>query len=398
MQQSYTYYSDVLKNQPLPAAILDLDLLNQNLNAIIQRSGNRKIRIASKSIRNVEVLKHIFKFSSQFQGIMCFSVEELIFLSEKGFDDLLLAYPDLQVNELQKVAELIKQGKNITLMVDIEEHLKALQQVANKQNIVIPICVDIDMSSTILGIYFGVYRSSLKSLEDISKFMDVLLATYASLKLVGLMGYEAQIAGVADNEANQYIKNTIVKILKKKSIKKLSKKREEAVKLIEKKLGYPLSFVNGGGTGSIESTVQELSITEVTVGSGIYASHLFDNYQSFKHHRAAFFAVQVTRNPSSNIYTANGGGYIASGSTGENKTPQPFLPKGMELFKAEGAGEVQTPFKYAGNDKINLGAPVFFRHAKAGELCERFNELIVVSNGKIIDRYKTYRGEGKCFL
>lgn len=398
MQQSYHYYSDLLKNERLPAAILDLDLLNQNLKEIIDRSANRKIRIASKSIRNVEVLKHVLKFSSQFQGVMCFTLEELIFLAEKGFDDLLLAYPDLQHKQLEKIAELIKQGKNITLMADKVAHLKALEDVAYKHSVTIPICVDMDMSSTILGIYFGVYRSSLKTINDIGKFIDVLLTSYKHLKLIGFMGYEAQIAGVGDNEKNQSIKNAVISYLKKKSIKELSKKREEAVKLIEKKLGYKLSFVNGGGTGSIESTIQESCVTEITVGSGIYASHLFDNYQTFKHHPAAFFALQVTRNPLQNIYTAHGGGYIASGTTNESKAPQPYLPEGMKLFKNEGAGEVQTPFTYSGTEKMELGAPVFFRHAKAGELCERFNELIVISNGKIVDRYKTYRGEEKCFL
>jgi len=373
-------------------------LLDKNLSEILQRSNNKKIRIATKSIRSVSVLKYILNYSNQFQGLMCFTLEELIFLAEKGFDDLLLAYPDLQKNELEKAAELIKQGKNITLMVDLEEHLAVLNQIAEKQKITFPICLDLDMSSTITGIYFGVYRSSVKTLNDVENFISALFKKYHSLKLVGLMGYEAQIAGVGDNVSGAGIKNSMVKFLKRKSIKELSKKREAAVKLIESKLGYKLEIVNGGGTGSIESTIEESKITEVTVGSGIYSSHLFDNYQSFKHHPAAFFALLVTRNPAPNIYTANGGGYIASGTTDSSKAPKPYLPEGMKLFKNEGTGEVQTPFKYFGSKKIELGSPVFFRHAKAGELCERFNELIILSKGEIIDRYKTYRGEGKCFL
>jgi D-serine deaminase-like pyridoxal phosphate-dependent protein len=65
----------------------------------------------------------------------------------------------------------------------------------------------------------------------------------------------------------------------------------------------------------------------------------------------------------------------------------------------EGAGEVQTPLVLAKNSpRIELGDPIFFQHAKAGELCERFNELILIQGNKIVDRVKTYRGEGFAFL
>jgi hypothetical protein len=38
------------------------------------------------------------------------------------------------------------------------------------------------------------------------------------------------------------------------------------------------------------------------------------------------------------------------------------------------------------------------RHAKAGELCERFTHLICIQKGKIVEEVTTYRGEGHCFL
>jgi D-serine deaminase-like pyridoxal phosphate-dependent protein len=41
---------------------------------------------------------------------------------------------------------------------------------------------------------------------------------------------------------------------------------------------------------------------------------------------------------------------------------------------------------------------VFFQHAKAGELCERFNELYLLKGGEIVGQVPTYRGEGMCFL
>ena len=38
------------------------------------------------------------------------------------------------------------------------------------------------------------------------------------------------------------------------------------------------------------------------------------------------------------------------------------------------------------------------QHAKAGELCERFDSLHLVREGRIIDTVATYRGEGMNFM
>ena len=142
----------------------------------------------------------------------------------------------------------------------------------------------------------------------------------------------------------------------------------------------------------------EEAVTEVTVGSGLYSSSLFDSYSNFQHQPAAAFAVEIVRQPKENIYTCHGGGYIASGAVGVDKQPLPYLPEGFELMAQEGTGEVQTPIVNKSTEKIGLGDPVYFRHSKAGELCERFNNLIFIANGEIIDTVPTYRGEGMCFL
>ncbi|MBI3735552.1 amino acid deaminase/aldolase, partial [Candidatus Sumerlaeota bacterium] len=91
-------------------------------------------------------------------------------------------------------------------------------------------------------------------------------------------------------------------------------------------------------------------------------------------------------------------GYIASGAAGKDKLPYPYLPAGSELLPLEGAGEVQTPIAYRGPEKLEIGDPIFMRHSKAGELCERFKSLLLVSAGKIVDEVPTYRGEGECFV
>ena len=113
MESKYNLYKTILKNERLPLAYVDLDMFDENIQAILKRSGTKKIRIASKSIRCVELMRRILNFSSQFQGIMCYSAEEAVWLSQQGFDDLLVAYPTLQEGSIRAVAAEVKKGKHI---------------------------------------------------------------------------------------------------------------------------------------------------------------------------------------------------------------------------------------------------------------------------------------------
>lgn len=393
--KDYNYYKAIFKQVQMPYAFVDMDLFTNNMQDIIKRVGNKKIRIASKSIRCVDLIKKIIASNPLFQGIMCYHPNEAVFLSEQGLDDLLVAYPVFSEQHIVAVCNEVKKGKSIILMVDLPEHVAQINKIAEAQNCILSICIDIDMSSDFGSLHFGVMRSNVTNLQ-LAKELGQFILKSKNVKLNGVMGYEAQIAGVGDI-SDSIAKNLVIPILKKKSVKELAQRRALIVAEL-KSQGHDIKFVNGGGTGSVESTKLESCVTEITVGSGFYSPGLFDNYKAFHHHPAAAYAIEITRRPKASIYTCFGGGYTASGSMENNKSPKPFLPIGAKLIANEGAGEVQTPIVYNGSEKLQIGDPVFMRHAKAGELCERFNSLYLIANGKIVDEVKTYRGEGKCFL
>jgi D-serine deaminase-like pyridoxal phosphate-dependent protein len=394
MNSKYNYYKEVLKNERLPLAFVDLDLFDQNIGAILKRSGSKKIRIASKSIRCIELMQRILDFSNQFQGIMCYSAEEAVWLSQAGFDDLLVAYPTIQPSSIKAVAEEVKKGKKIYLMTDLAEHLRQIQSIATSAQVELPIALDLDMSSRWSLLHFGVHRSSVWNKESLYKYLETLKSC-PNLTLCATMGYEAQIAGVGNKVAGKSLMNSIIGSLQQRSKKELARRRKDLVEILKKECPT-LNIVNGGGTGSLESTAEESWVTEVTAGSGFYAPALFDNYSHFQHLPAAGFALELVRHPQANIYTCLGGGYIASGAVGKEKAPLPYLPEGMKLTANEMTGEVQTPILY--NGILTIGDPVFFRHSKAGELCEHFQKLYLIKEGKIAAKINTYRGEGKCFL
>ena len=59
---------------------------------------------------------------------------------------------------------------------------------------------------------------------------------------------------------------------------------------------------------------------------------------------------------------------------------------------------MQTPVSGSEAAALRVGDNVYLRHAKAGELCERFDSLYLVQGGEIVDEVPTYRGEAKTFL
>jgi D-serine deaminase-like pyridoxal phosphate-dependent protein len=323
-------------------------------------------------------------------GPMCFTLGEAIELWEKGERNILVGYPTMNEREIQSLVNRAVLS-DITLMIDHEAHLEMLESLGSSNNKIFNVCLDVDMSSRFPGLNFGVNRSALRTVKDVKKFLPKL-AKCSHLKLVGVMGYEAQIAGVTDAG----LKNEIVRILKRKSLKEIFSRRTAVLKLLNDS-NLKLDFVNGGGTGSLKDTIKESGITEVTIGSGFYSPGLFDHYVDFKYEPSLSYALPVVRNPTRNIYTALGGGYIASGSVDKLKAPTPYLPEGLELFPLEGAGEVQTPFRYRGKESV-MGEKIFLRHAKAGEVCERFKSILCYRDEKIVDEFLTYRGEGYCFL
>lgn len=380
----------------MPFAFIDMDLFNENIRQILQRTGDKKIRVASQAIRCTHILKYILNSNPLFEGVMCYTAQEAVYLSQQGFNNLLIGYPTLQKQDLEAICEELKKGKEIILTIDSPGHLHRLNKIAASFELKVPVCVEIDMSTDFSRTHFGAWRSTIRTVEDmLSLLAEARPLTH--IQIVALMGYEAQLAEIADTYQGQMLKARSIRNMKKRSIPMIHQRRQAIASYLEE-TNIDLKFVNGGGTGSLESTIKDHSVTELTIGSAFFSPALFDNFDHFKHLPATAFAVQIVRRPKKGVYACLGGGYIASGPTSMDKSPVIYLPKGAILTPEEGAGEIQTPIIYHGEERLALGDPVFMRHSKSGELCEHFNELYLVSEGKVVDKVQTYRGEGKCFL
>ena len=373
-------------DQSAPLAIIDAEALWANASDLLRRANGVPVRVASKSVRVRDVIDRTLALDG-FTGIMSYSLAESNWLADLGHDNILLAYPTADVAALRDLAADDRRRSAITLMVDGTEALDLIDAALGSSHPDVQICLDIDSSLKIGPAHLGVRRSPVHSVEQATQVAQAI-AKRPGFKLVGLMFYDAQIAGLPDT-------SPAVRMVKSRSNKELHRRRGEIVAAVRQIAD--LEIVNAGGTGSLEATGTDPAITELTAGSGLFTPTLFDNYDAFEARPAAFYALCVVRKPARDIATLFSGGYIASGPANKNRLPKPTWPAGLELIGTEGAGEVQTPVKGTAAEQLKVGDRVLMRHAKAGEMCERFNQVVLVDANGDTEVLPTYRGEGKNF-
>ncbi|MGW4530896.1 amino acid deaminase/aldolase [Nocardia sp. NPDC004340] len=371
-----------------PLAAVDLTALRANAADLVRRARGVPIRVASKSVRCRAVLEEVLgdklTASGGFAGIMGYSLREAIWLVREGARDVLLGYPTADRHALAELAADPLLLDSITLMVDDVDQLDFIRAVVGEK--AAPrVCLDVDASLRIGPLHLGVRRSPIRTPDQAAKLATETRSR--GFRLVGVMTYEAQIAGLPDT-------NPAVRLVKWASTAEIGKRRRQVLDAVRSVAGE-LELVNSGGTGSIEVSITDPGVTEVTAGSGLYLPTLFDGYRNLAPRPSMYFAAPVLRRPAPGIATVYSGGYIASGPTGASRVPKPVWPLGLKLIGTEGAGEVQTPL--TGADGLRIGDRVWFRHAKAGELCERFNEVHLVDADGSRTTVPTYRGEGHNF-
>jgi D-serine deaminase-like pyridoxal phosphate-dependent protein len=398
-EQSHERYEQIFAEVEAPFAFVDLDAMWANAAEMLGRAGDKPIRVATKSVRCRALLEAILRRDERFAGLMTYTLPETLWLAEQGFEDLLLAYPTADSAALGELAlrSVANPGDAPVVMVDCARHLEAIESVLGAGAAPVRVCIDIDAGWRALGgrIEVGAKRSPVHDAEQ-AVALAREIEKRPQVELVGLMAYEGQIAGVGDQPPGQRLRGAAIRFMQRRSAAELAARRAAIAAAVGDLT--ELEFVNGGGTGSLELTAAEDAVTEVTAGSGFYAPALFDHYSRFSLAPAAGFALPVVRKPSPKVATALGGGYLASGSGDRARLPSPWLPPGLSLDPGEGAGEVQTPLLGDAAAGLEIGDRAYLRHAKAGELCERFNTLHLVEGEEIVDVVSTYRGDGKAFL
>lgn len=374
-----------------PIAVVDLDAFDANADDLARRAGGKPVRVASKSLRVPALVARALAHDG-FSGVLAYTVAEALHLHGSGVsDDVVVGYPSVDPGALARLTSSEEAAAAITLMVDDVAHLDAVDAARPSPGVVVRVAVDVDAGLRLGGQHVGPKRSPLYDAASVAALAREVVAR-PGFVLVGAMTYEGQVAGVPDDVPGQRTKSLLVRRLKQASVAQLEVRRREVVDALAGLAD--LEFWNGGGSGSVESTVADPVVTEVAAGSGLLVPGLFDHYRSFSPRPAAFFGLRVSRKPSPALATVHGGGLIASGPVGDDRAPIPWAPPGLHLTGLEGAGEVQTPLTGHPAAMLGIGELVWFRHAKSGELFEHVNDVHLVRGDRIVDTVPSYRGLG----
>jgi D-serine deaminase-like pyridoxal phosphate-dependent protein len=392
-------YEHATAHLDAPFAVVDLDAFDSNARDMARRGGGLPIRVVTKSLRCRHLIERVLARPG-YRGVMCYSLAEALWLHAAGTcEDLLVAYPTADRGALRALAADDAALRHITVTIDSADHLDFIDATLGTGHPEIRACLELDVSWRPLEhgsvVQIGPRRSPLRSPAQATVFAEVILAR-PGFALVGVMGYEGHIAGVGDAPPRQPLRAAVLRVIQARSAAELRERRAETVRRISALT--TLEFVNGGGTGSLESTAADKSVTELAAGSGLVGPTLFDAYRKFRPRPALLYALPVVRRPGRGIATLFSGGYVASGTGTPDRLPTPYRPAGLRLTGMEGAGEVQTPVRGAAADRLRTGDRVWMRHAKGGELAERLTEYHLVGPGQSDAlSVPTYRGEGQCF-
>jgi D-serine deaminase-like pyridoxal phosphate-dependent protein len=379
---------------PTPIAVVDLDAFDANADDLVRRAGGKPIRVASKSLRVPALLERALAHDG-FSGVLAYTLAEALWLHETGVsDDIVVAYPTVDVAALRRLTSSPSAAAAITLMVDDPAHLDVVDSTRSSPAVPIRVALDVDAGLRFGGQHVGPKRSPLFDTADVVA-MARRVVDRDGFRLVGVMTYEGQVAGVQDSVPDQRARSRVVRRLKKASMSQLEVRRREIAEALADVVS--LEFWNGGGSGSVEATAADAAVTEIAAGSGLLVPGIFDHYASFEPRPAAYFGLRVTRKPTPEMATVHGGGLIASGATGADRSPVPWAPPGLHLTGLEGAGEVQTPLTGHPAALLGIGDLVWFRHAKSGELFEHVRDVHLVRGEIVTEVVPSYRGCDRAF-
>ncbi len=380
-----------LDDPATPMVVIDLDAFDANAADLLRRAGGKPIRVASKSLRVPALVQRALALPG-FAGVLSYSLREALWLVREGVtDDVVMGYPSVDRGALTELLADDHARERVTLMVDDPAQLALIEAAGDGRPA--RVAIDIDAGLRLGRSHVGPKRSPLHDAAEVVAFARQVVDRKFSL--VGVMTYEGQVAGVPDDVPHQRAKSLVVRKLKTASLAQLTERRAEIARGLSELA--ELEFWNAGGSGSVEATAADPTVTEIAAGSGLLVPGLFDHYESFDPRPAAFFGVPVVRRPGGGLVTVAGGGFVASGPVGKDRAPIPWAPPDLHLTGLEGAGEVQTPLTGTGARVLQVGDWVWFRHAKSGELAEHTNLVHLLAGDTIVETVRSYRGLGQAW-
>jgi len=246
-EQAYERLERATAGLQAPFALIDLDAMNANARDLVRRGGGKPIRLASKSLRCRGLQERVLAREG-FRGTLAYTLPEALWLAGQGARDIVVAYPTADEEALRELAEhsaggtfsssggdAASAGGTIAVMVDSSEQLPLIERAASGvDGARVRVCLDIDAGWRALGgrVRVGVKRSPAHTPQQAAELAAAVVASeYA--QLVGVMMYEAQIAGVGDTPPGRPLRARAIRAMQALSTRELAGRRARVVEAVE---------------------------------------------------------------------------------------------------------------------------------------------------------------------
>ena len=211
-----------------PVGALHLGALRHNAHDMLRRAHGTPIRIASKSVRVRSVIEALLR-QPGYRGVLAYTLAEALWLADT-VDDLVVGYPTAERGSIRRLAGDADLASRVTLMVDSPQQLDLIDAVLPpSQREEIRVCLELDASwqAPVLG-HLGVRRSPVHDPADAGA-LAAYIVRRPGFRLVGMMAYEAQIAGVVNQPAGRPVDGAVNRWMQSRSLPELLERRARAV-------------------------------------------------------------------------------------------------------------------------------------------------------------------------
>lgn len=230
-----------------PRVIVDLDTVQANITemAELARRHGKRLRPMIKTHKSREIMA--MQLAAGAVGVMAAKIGEVEALAAYGARDVVLAYPVVGEEKVDRIRQLVDQGVKITVSLDNGEHAEWLAGQLRARGMVLPALVIVDTGVHRIGVPGG------RAAADLA----LCIAKLPGLAFSGFGAHAGHSYGINTAEA----------------IRQCA--RDEAAALAESKRltedgGVPVEVVAAGSTPTVPYEAEEEVITELRPGNYVF--------------------------------------------------------------------------------------------------------------------------------
>lgn len=274
-----------------PALLIDLDVLEANIAHVAEtcRSNGVNWRPHFKGHKTLEIAKR--QIAAGAIGITCAKLGEAEILAAAGIRDILIANQIVGDIKIARLVRLLDVADPI-VSVDACENVAALAEAAGRAGKILRVVMEVNTGMNRAGVEPGEPAVTLAA----------EIARHPSLRLAGVMGWEAHATSIADPVAKEKMVAAAIGLL-------------TATADQCRNAGHDMQIVSCGGTGTFLYCVKQPGVTEVQVGGAVLSDEHYRGHHKVDMPVSLTLLATVTSRPAPTRIILDAGRKTMSGDT-----------------------------------------------------------------------------------